>query len=292
MANCPKCNYKLKLTDIKPNCPSCGTNLMFYGYEERFYREAKYAEMDLAAFRVWIAKVKAAFIGGKLQIARLCACFLPVAALLMPLGKVIVTLPLFEEKIHISALGVYNLFTGGGLSLLLELQNSELLGDVAKGLIYSLIAFAAAALCAVGILLTQILCFVNLKRSNIALVVFGSLGIVFAAVSLLLAYRIPDMGSMISSSGSAPGLLCHAAAFGLVLGINAALIKKGIEVQYKEGDLYRAQMLKRYKRKEITLDDLPFPVFETEEERLEREKKEKETAEKLKLAQAGGVLNE
>ena len=33
MAVCPKCGYKLKLTDWKPNCPKCGINLNYYGLE-------------------------------------------------------------------------------------------------------------------------------------------------------------------------------------------------------------------------------------------------------------------
>ena len=82
------------------------------------------------------------------------------------------------------------------------------------------------------------------------------------------------------SQAAASGLLCHA-AFGLVLGLNAALIK-GIEVQYK-GRLIPAQMLKRYKRNRP--DDLPFPYLKPRKRWSEKEGEE--TAEKLKLAQAG-----
>ena len=46
MAVCPKCGYKLKLTDWKPNCPKCGINLNYYGLEEKLQEEADVAEID------------------------------------------------------------------------------------------------------------------------------------------------------------------------------------------------------------------------------------------------------
>ena len=88
------------------------------------------------------------------------------------------------------------------------------------------------------------------------------------------------------------GLLGQLASLAVVLALNAVLLKKGIEVKYREGDLYRVEMLKKYKRKEITLDDLPLPVFETEEERAERERKIEETEKKLAFAEAGGLKDE
>jgi hypothetical protein len=292
MAVCPKCNYKLKMTNIAPNCPKCGTNLMFYGFEERFYREAKFAEMDIAAFRVWVAKVKAAFLGGKLQIARLCAVLLPIASLLVPLGTVDISLPLFDEKIQISGLGAYSLISKGALMTLLDFRQSQLFGELASKFILAFALFAVTALITVGILITQLLCFTNIKRTNVALVVLSALGLVTSAVSYILTLRIPDYGQIVSSSPSILGLLSQLASLAVVLALNAVLLKKGIEVKYREGDLYRVEMLKKYKRKEITLDDLPLPVFETEEERAERERKIEETEKKLAFAEAGGLKDE
>ena len=34
MAYCPKCNYKLRIRDYKPECPQCGVNILYYGMEE------------------------------------------------------------------------------------------------------------------------------------------------------------------------------------------------------------------------------------------------------------------
>lgn len=35
MDRCPKCGYKLKITDLKPECPGCGVNLMYYDMQLR-----------------------------------------------------------------------------------------------------------------------------------------------------------------------------------------------------------------------------------------------------------------
>ena len=32
---CPKCNYKFKPTDWRPECPQCGVNVLYYGVEDR-----------------------------------------------------------------------------------------------------------------------------------------------------------------------------------------------------------------------------------------------------------------
>ena len=48
MAVCPKCGRKLKLTDIKPTCPGCGVNLLYYKIEERLEVDAINAELEHA----------------------------------------------------------------------------------------------------------------------------------------------------------------------------------------------------------------------------------------------------
>ena len=45
MANCPKCGKKIALTSIKPTCPSCGVNLLYYKIEERLEKQkASYSD--------------------------------------------------------------------------------------------------------------------------------------------------------------------------------------------------------------------------------------------------------
>ena len=46
---CPKCGYKLSMIDIKPECPVCGVNQVYYGMEESLKKEADRAEFEHAA---------------------------------------------------------------------------------------------------------------------------------------------------------------------------------------------------------------------------------------------------
>ena len=98
MAHCPSCGHKLKLTDLSQFCPACGVNMRFVGFEENFYREAKYAELAQANVKAKFKRFKAAFIGSRLTIARLCVSVLPVLALLVPAGYISILLPFYEKS--------------------------------------------------------------------------------------------------------------------------------------------------------------------------------------------------
>ena len=56
-------------------------------------------------------------------------------------------------------------------------------------------------------------------------------------------------------------------AFGIVFFVNFLIIKKGLNIQYKEGDLERIEIGKKIKSGELNLEDLPQPVVETAETR-------------------------
>ena len=73
---CPKCGGEIPFYDLKPNCRHCGVNIMYYTQEAGLIRDAKRTELEGAVARMVIARVKAAFIGGKLQIFRVYAALL------------------------------------------------------------------------------------------------------------------------------------------------------------------------------------------------------------------------
>ena len=77
---CPKCGRKLKLTDLKPQCPGCGTNLLYYKIEERLETDALNAEIEHAHTQKKLDRAKAAMVGSPLAIARLVLYVLIVAA--------------------------------------------------------------------------------------------------------------------------------------------------------------------------------------------------------------------
>ena len=71
MANCPKCGYKLKITDWRAECPKCGVNLLYYNHQERLAEDADKAEEEHIKLQPKIDRVKFSFVGTKLSIVRI-----------------------------------------------------------------------------------------------------------------------------------------------------------------------------------------------------------------------------
>ena len=68
-AKCPHCGEPLRWYNVKAECKHCGVNIMFYTQDASLARDAKRTELESAVARMVIARIKANFIGGKLQIA-------------------------------------------------------------------------------------------------------------------------------------------------------------------------------------------------------------------------------
>lgn len=43
---CPKCGEKLSLLYLKPNCPKCGCDIMYYNMESRLEADAEQAQKE------------------------------------------------------------------------------------------------------------------------------------------------------------------------------------------------------------------------------------------------------
>ena len=83
---CPKCGGEIPFYNLKPNCKHCGVHIYYYSQDALLMRDAKRTELEAAAARMVIARIKASFIGGGLQIARMVFVLISVAALLLPFG--------------------------------------------------------------------------------------------------------------------------------------------------------------------------------------------------------------
>ena len=273
MSNCPRCNYHLRLTDWKPNCPKCGVNLMFHGFEERFYEDAKLSELSLAGMRAKMKRFKASFAGGNTVKLRLFTCLLPLASLLLPLGRLSVKLPFAAQAWEAGILGVAKLVMGmsgtqNALPYLQAMMASEQAGRLfTLGSVLLALTVLAAAL---GLLsaLTALFSFVSFKRMTVAAGVLASLGALTAAggfvVGVLLHSASNALGNAHFSGALGFGAPLAFFAFGFVAAVNFLIAKKGMEVRYEEGDFERAQIYHQVKRGEIDLKDLPYPVVETE----------------------------
>lgn len=85
---CPKCGTKLSPFYLKPNCPSCGVNIVQYGFDERLESDKIRAEKEWERFDNFLNGLKMSSIGSPIAIIRLISFFLPIVALLIPVYKV------------------------------------------------------------------------------------------------------------------------------------------------------------------------------------------------------------
>lgn len=263
MANCPKCGHKLRLTDLSQFCPACGVNMRFVGFEENFYREAKYAELSQANVKVKFKRFKAAFLGSKLTIVRLCFAVLPVLALLAPAGFISIVLPFYEKKADLNIMGLMGLFTTKAFGYLTGVSG-DLSGAALAGVRRGLFAYLAVAAFAVIALLATVLCFISIKNMQKVIAGIACAG---AAVSVIALLLIPTGGDNVFAIHKGIGLLAAVVAFAAVAFINLLLDKKGVPVEYAEGMEERARLYKELKAGRLDLDKLPQPIVETAETR-------------------------
>ena len=85
---CPKCGAKLSPFYLKPNCPSCGVNIVQYGFDERLESDKIRAEKEWERFDNFLNGLKMSSIGSPIALVRLISFFLPIVALLIPVYKV------------------------------------------------------------------------------------------------------------------------------------------------------------------------------------------------------------
>ncbi len=275
---CPKCGKEISRFDLHPNCKHCGVNILYYTSERDLARDAKRRELESASTRMILTRLKASTIGGKVQIAQLVWIVVALASVLVAYGKVTFTLPLVQETVSADAIGAVKLFTGGFWKALLSLAGNGVYGAYAKA------AFAYDALLVLGILLLlpigvgMLLTFINLDRglkfvSRMSLAVI-CYGVVAQIVSFILPAVLPKT-ELAHAAGGFGGIVLAAACVIAFL-LNRSLRKNGIPVKYREFDPKRVELLKQLNKHEISVDDLPLPVFESDEEREERLKELKE----------------
>ncbi|MCQ2463511.1 MAG: zinc ribbon domain-containing protein, partial [Clostridia bacterium] len=196
MANCPKCNEHLKLTDWKQHCPHCGANLVIYDLQERLMQDADIAEVQYYHFQKKIDRLKASFIGSKLAIVRIITSLLPIGALFLPLIKATLTAPFEEFSGNITVLNLYNSIDQlGNIPALLN-------GDTKTPTLFLVISIAALLLSVLLILVHFILltlaCSSRGKQRN---TVLNILILVTTFASLIAFAAMPDGGAVTGSLG-------------------------------------------------------------------------------------------
>ncbi len=237
---CPKCNYKLKITDWRPECPKCGVNVMYYGIEDRLREEADKAEYQHAKSQPKYDRLKFALIGHPLSIVRLVLGLLPIIATLLPMGTVSYVLPYLEgapKTVNLISIIMFIVDNGFDFDLIMKLLGSEIVGS-------GMIMWAVSLVCLVLMVLLTLVGFFLLtlscgKKGIVRNITIPSIGIVFATVSFV-CYNL-----MISNlEGALPGIFTGTVnplayivivlLFVVMIAVNVIYKKKNIQVKYKD----------------------------------------------------------
>lgn len=236
---CPKCNYKFKPTDWRPECPQCGVNVLYYGVEDRLRAEADKAELEHAHMQPRFDRLKASLIGHPLAIVRLALGLLPIAATLIPSGKLSYVLPFATQTKEVGLIGVINFLTGADLDtgLLTKLWNSPLVG---KGMVcwtVSLLSFLLMLVVAlVGFFLLTLSCSPKGFRRNIAFPVTGmALATVsFASYAVMVKTLTAELPGIFSGTVAPWAYLLVMLLFAAMIAVSVIYKKKNIPVKYKD----------------------------------------------------------
>ena len=235
---CQKCGYKLSMIDIKPECPVCGINLVYYGMEDSLKKEADKAEFEHATLQPRLDRLKAATIGSPLAITRLVICVLPLLATLLPMGKIAVNLPYFTEKVTVNIVSIISkVFMNLDFDFLMAMTGSAKAGTAYICYLVALVSFVLVLLMALFNLFDLIVaCGKRGIRRNITVASIGLFFTVVGAVTFAVwTSSLSGAYPEVFSGTVAPwGILGVALAFAAEIVINVIYKKKNIKVRYKD----------------------------------------------------------
>lgn len=239
MANCPKCNAKLKITDWRPECPHCGVNMLYYGMEEGLVADAEKAEAEHAKFQRALDRVKASIVGGPLQICRIIFAILPVAALFLPLAKLnIADAPyIAAHSVNVNILTLVSFFTDYfDVNGLLGVISSPLVGKAFITFALSIVLLVLSVLMGIFLLVRNFCsskvssCKKNVAVSVVKLLLIAGSAVCFNIFASSISAVFPDFIS--ASLGF--GIFVYAALCLPLVVANIIFIKKPMEVKYTE----------------------------------------------------------
>lgn len=229
MANCPKCGEHLRMADWKQHCPHCNCNIVLYDIQERLMQDADKAEVQHYHFQKKINRMKAAFMGSKLAIARIFTSLIPVVAIVVPWLKGEFKEPFVEFKGLLTLFSLPDMLENFNFDGILGLLNT----DDGK---MPLILLAAAILLLVLSIVLMLLRFGCLtmacgKHGKARNYIFDIVMLVFCGVATALLMFVPENPYFSIDFVIAP--FVYLLLLGVNFGIDIAVFKQGIEVNYE-----------------------------------------------------------
>lgn len=229
MANCPKCGEHLRMVDWKQHCPHCNCNVVIYDIQERLMQDADKAEVQHYHFQKKINRMKAAFMGSKLAIARIFTSLIPIVAIVVPWLKGGFKAPFVEFEGFFSLFSLMDMLESFDFDSILGLLNT----DNGKT------AFLFLAIAVVLLLLTVVLLLLHFgcltmacgKHGKIRNYIFDILMLVFCGGATILLMCIPENPYFSIDFVIAP--FVYLVLLAVNFGIDIAIFKQGIEVKYE-----------------------------------------------------------
>ncbi|MBR0535199.1 MAG: hypothetical protein IIX14_02340 [Clostridia bacterium] len=260
MANCPKCGYKLRMIDIKAECPKCGVNLIYFNHQERLAEDADKAEEEYIRLQPKIDRVKFAFIGTKLSIARLILLFVPIGMLFLPLAHIKVDMPFNSIDTNVSVLNL-------AMDVIAKFEFSILNAAPLAAIIFyalSILGVLVAAVFAIlNIPFVSVSCSPKGFKRNVRLSIGGIVGMLISIISFFIFNaQLESMYGAMYSGNIGIGAFLAIVAFLGIIAINIVIKKKDIPVKYKDLSEYIERVEKR--KEEIK-------AMEEQAEKLRRE---------------------
>ena len=189
MAKCPNCGKNLKWYEFRAECKSCGTNIPNYNWEARLEKDADKAETSFAKLHYRLNNFKSATVGSPFRIIRLVATLLPLVGLVVPLIKVSLSLPFYEDTSTVSFLTlILNYITKLDFMGGFQLMSATALGSTFKFLMLAIVFAFVAVLAGVINFFVVLIAAVSLKAGfNIFLNVVATAGWIASAVLLSIS---------------------------------------------------------------------------------------------------------
>lgn len=228
MANCPKCNTHLKLTDWRQHCPECGANIVVYDIQERLMKEADKAEVEYYHFQKKIDRVKASFVGTKPAIVRIFTSLLPAGAIFLPLVQARFTEPFEAYEGKISMLDIINkitALTGDAIPTMLSGENKT------AGIVFvaALLLFALSLIATLlHFILNTLSCSPKGQQRNM---IMDVILIILPLLSMFCFSRIPFNPSVSGTLGI--GAYLYLLLQAVNVGVDWYTMKQGIPVHHK-----------------------------------------------------------
>jgi len=276
---CPKCGAQIKRFDLAPNCRNCGVHIMYYTQEEDLMLDAKKTELEAASARLLLAKLRAAFISGKLQIMRTVFVLLSVASLLLPHYSLSLSFPWWEYSLSVGALGIYNIISDSFLSAFFTLGKLGAATALHTLTTASFILLIACALFLIISLVFWICGFINIRKTALMSFIFSVPAIICQLTGTVLSFFAVTLSGSLEHISAKPffGGILSALIIGVFAVSGLLVYLNPPSPVLKDADRRRLEIKEKIKNGEMTYDDIPLPIVEEikTEEPAEKKKRGK-----------------